>query len=177
LGALSWLPSAPREAHAPEAPWVPPELGRSPKGVRYLFVDEIVGSVVGLALCQWPSVDAQGRLRFGGRTQMLGAGRAELQQFLAMHRRPTQTTTRPIRIGDVFAVEVIADALAEVSDQLQEQRRLEPLLSPSAWIKPPVHDLTSAAREAAKVSFYAAVTPTLKPSEAKLVAELTDPEG
>jgi hypothetical protein len=176
LGTLSWLPPVPRESRGPEAPWAPQELGGSPAGVRYLLVDEIVGSVVGLALCRWPSVDAQGRLRFGGNAQMLGAGRTQLQQFLSMHRRPTQTATRPIRIGDVFAVAVIADALAEVSDQLREQRRLEPMMSPSAWIKPPVHDLTSAARDAAKVSFYAAVTPTLKPSEAQLVAELTDPE-
>jgi hypothetical protein len=148
-------------------------LARFAEGLRYLFVDEIVGSVVGLALCRWPTVDAQGRLRFGEAAEMLGAGRAELQQFLTVHRLPPQTAARPVRIGDVFAVEVIAEALAEVSDQLQEQSRLEPLLSPSAWIRPPVHDLTVAAREAAKISFYAAVTPTLTPNEVQRVAELT----
>jgi hypothetical protein len=161
------------DAQASEAPWTPPALGRSAEGLRYLLVDEIVGGVVGLALCRWPTVDAQGRLRFGEDAEMLGAGRAELQQFLTVHRLPQQTAARPVRIGDVFAVEVIAEALAAVSDQLREQRRLEPLLSPSAWMRPPVHDLTVAAREAAKISFYAAVTPTLKANEAELVAELT----
>jgi hypothetical protein len=174
---VSWLPSPPARGIEADEPWTPAGLGAHAKSVRYLVVDEIVGGVVGLALCDWPSVDEQGRVRFRGAAKLLGAGRSELQHFLAMHRVPADGAGRAVRIGDVFAVEVIEGALDEVRDQLEEQSRLEPLLSPAKWIKPPVRDLTVVAREAAKISFYAAVAPTLGPSEAALVADLTGGEG
>jgi hypothetical protein len=174
---VSWLPSPPAAAPVAEEPWRPLGVDVRAKDLRYLVVDEIVGGVVGLALCDWPFVDGLGRVRFKGATRMLGAVRSELQEFLAMHRVPAEGAGRPVRIGDVFAVEVIVDELDHVRDQLEGQSRLEPLLSPQKWIKPPVRDLTVVAREAAKISFYAAVAPMLGPSEAGLIAGLTDSEG
>lgn len=169
---MSWLPLASTVARPAGRAWAPAGIEPSPR-LRYLVIDEIVGAVVGLALCPWPSIDEQGRLRFSVGAQTLGAGRDELQRFLASHRRPPETATRPIRIGDVFAVEVIPAALAEVGEQLREQRRLEPLLAPADWIEPPLVDLTATAREAAKISFYAAVAPTLAPERASALSELT----
>jgi hypothetical protein len=172
---MSWLPSASTHALLAEAdvPWVPPSLERSPRGLRHVFVDEILDGVVGLALCDWPSVDADGRLRFKAGAKLLGADRAELRRFLMIHRRPRNMAARAARIGDVFGVEVDDAALASVKDVLDEQRRLDPLLRLSDWVAPPIYDLTTDARDVAKISFYAAVAPTLTPAEAKVVEELT----
>src|SRR5215212_5201559 len=126
-------------------------LERRRSGLRYMFVDEIVGPVVGLALYEWPGVDEKGRLRFRGSAQLLGAGTADLQHFLVTHRRPKDAVVRPVRIGDVFGVDVNSDALASVGEVLEEQRRLEPLLPVSMWIVPPVYDLTAEARDIAKI--------------------------
>ncbi len=73
---------------------------------------------------------------------------------------------RPLRVGDAFAVRPRPGALEQARDELEQQRRLEPFFDPARWIKPPVYDITADAREAAKASFYAAVTPTLEPREA-----------
>jgi hypothetical protein len=139
---------------------VPPGVDTAPHA--YLVVDEIVGSSVGLVLSAWPEVDRRGRLRpGGGPPRMLGADRTAFERFLATARRPAGLE-RPLRIGDTFAVRVIPGALAEMSDELAAQTRLEPLLDPASWIEPPVHDVTADARERAKIAFYAAVAPVLQ---------------
>jgi hypothetical protein len=158
-------------------PWRPPSLGQVELGsLAYLVVDEIVGSSVGLVLADWPSIDSEGRLRFAvaKATLMLGAERGALEHFLAGHRLPPTLAKRPLRIGDVFGVSPIAAALAPVREELVAERRLEPLLSPEEWIAPPIYDLTAEAREAAKLTFYAAVAPTLSEDEADELRELTD---
>jgi hypothetical protein len=174
---MSWLPppsTTVREQH-PRRPWKPPDLDeRDFARLFYLVVDEIVGGSLGLVLSDWPEVDEQGRLRFDGTPVMLGAEREALQSFLSEHRLPGALAQRPLRIGDAFAVRVIRDALAEVSDELAAQTRLEPLLPPAKWIEPPVYDVSAEAREAAKAAFYAAVTPTLGPGEAAALANLTE---
>jgi len=142
-------------------PWAPDGLeGQDPRGLSYVVVDEIEGGAVGLAVSEWPRVDAEGRLRFGLPPVLLGADRASLQRFLDAHRR----TSRPIRIGDVFA--------ARTRPVEEAEARLEPMLQPEEWIEPPVYDITADARDAAKASFYSAVTPTLGPAEVAKLADL-----
>jgi hypothetical protein len=140
--------------------------------LRYLVVDEIVGPSVGLVLSPWPAIDEQGRLRFaeaGG--ELVGCLRADLERFLSEHRLPEALRERPLRIGDVFAVCIRQEVLAEFAAELREQRRLEPFLGPERWIEPPVYDVTADAREEAKVAFYAAVTPLLDSDQAERLAE------
>jgi len=141
--------------------------------LRYVVVDEIEGSAVGLAVCEWPRVDVSGRLRFTGGSLLLGADGSTFERFLARHRRPRELAERRLRGGDVFAVRVLPSALESV---LGEQKgRLEPFLDPAGWISPPVYDISADAREAAKASFYAAVTPTLEPGEAMRLQDIVEP--
>ena len=168
---VGWLPSPPPAAAGSRRRWQPGGLDVETQS--FLVVDEIVGSSVGLVLSAWPEVDDRGRLRFGGTPRMLGADRGALEAFLAEHRRP-EGFARSLRIGDAFAVRVIADAFADVGEELAAQKRMEPLLDPAAWIRPPVHDVSADAREAAKTAFYAAVTPILTPAESAELADLTD---
>ena len=173
---MSWLPPpSPTAGERHRRRWKPPTLDKlDPERFFYLVVDEIVGGSLGLVLSDWPDVDEQGRLRFGGAPRMLGADREALQSFLSEHRQPVALAQRPPRIGDAFAVRVIRDAFAEVSDELAAQTRMEPLLPPAQWIEPPIYDVSAEAREAAKAAFYAAVTPTLTPEEATALTNLTE---
>ena len=144
-------------------PWVPRALSRlkDPSALSYVVVDEMDERIVRLSVSPWPVIDAYGRLRFylGGETLQVGVPRRALQEFLGRHRRPARISTRPIRIGDVFAFKV----KAEVSD--------EGFYRPDDWIGKPTYDISADAREAAKASFYAAVTPTLEPKvDAEIIA-------
>jgi hypothetical protein len=177
---MSWLPppAPPTSEQHPRRLWQPPSLDALDFArFSYLVVDEIVGGSLGLVLSDWPEVDEQGRLRFGGTATMLGADREALQSFLDEHRLPTDLAQRPVRTGDAFAARVIPGALAELSDELAAQTRLEPLLRPAEWIEPPVYDVSADAREAAKASFYAAVAPILTPGKAAELATLTEEKG
>ena len=173
---MSWLPPAcdGSEAAAAVDAWAPPGLaGGESDDRRYVVVDEILGSVVGLAVSPWPSVDAEGRLRFRiGDVRMLAADRAELQGFLAEHRLPADLRERPLRIGDAFAVSVRPGVLEEVAGESAAQPRLEAPLAPASWMLAPVHDISAEAREATKVAFYASVAPTMEPEEAALLTAL-----
>jgi hypothetical protein len=173
---MSWLPP-PREPEAQErSPWNPPSLeGQSTEGLRYLVVDEIVGGAVGLSLCEWPWLDAQGRLHFSGHdASMLGAELGPFRDFLAEHRRPHGLAERPVRIGDVFAVRVKERALARLAASIDEKTRLEPRVAPEEWLESPLYDVSADAREAAKVAFYAAVAPVVAADEARPLQELSD---
>jgi hypothetical protein len=171
-----WLPPG-REPGGPALPpWQPPSLaGVAVEELLYVVVDELEGPSVGLAVSWWPRVDESGRVRFPDGAWMLGADRQTFERFLAGHRRPRELADRPLRIGDVFAVRAIRDALDRLREELEEQRRLEPFLDPADWLRPPVYDITSDAREAAKASFYAAVTPTLGPREADWIRDIAEP--
>ncbi len=148
--------------------WSPPAIeGADTAGLSYVVVDEIEGSMVGLAVSDWPQVDEQGRLRFESSPVLLGAERDALERFLDRHRQPG----RPLRIGDVFAVRARASELRQADEA---EQRLAPVLDPEQWLEPPVYDVTAAAREAAKVSFYSAVAPALDPEQAARLAPLTD---
>ena len=156
--------------------WAPGALGggRRNRKLHYLLVDEILEATVGLVLADWPSVDSDGRLRFAGRPRMLGAHRQVLEAFLARHRRPRALRDRPLRIGDVFAVEVKREALERFAPELEEQTRLYPFLDPETFLEPPVFDVTADARDEAKVAFYSAVTPPLEPHEAEALRAIDE---
>jgi hypothetical protein len=145
--------------------WRPPALGDAdPTGLSYVVVDEIEGAMVGLAVSDWPRTDEKGRLRFDSSPVLVGAERAALEHFLNRHR----DEPRALRMGDVFA------ARARPVETDEAEPRLEPVLDPDRSFEPPVYDITSDAREAAKLSFYGAVAPALEPEEAARLAPLMD---
>lgn len=152
--------------------WAPGGLeGQDPSGLSYVVVDEIEGGTVGLAVSEWPRVDGAGRVRFATPPVLLGADRTSLERFLGEHRRPTELAARPLRIGDVFALRARPEQLAQAEEA---EARLEPVLAPEEWIEPPVYDVTPDARDAAKASFYAAVTPSLGPSQVARLDEIIE---
>lgn len=159
--------------------WRPEALARSRRrrGYLYLVVDDILEESVSLVLSEWPVVDGKGRLRFPERPFTLGANRQSLEEYLARHRRPRANRDRPLRIGDVFAVRARRGALERFSDELEEERRLDPFLPPEAWIEPRIFDITADARDEAKVAFYAAVTPTMGEAEAEALRSAQDESG
>ncbi|MDQ3379565.1 MAG: hypothetical protein M3546_04485 [Actinomycetota bacterium] len=159
--------------------WQPEALRRSRRrrGYLYLVVDDIFERSVSLVLSEWPVIDGKGRLRFPERPFTLGANRQSLEEYLARHRRPRANRDRPLRIGDVFAVRPRRGALERFEEELEEQRRLDPFLSPEAWIEPPIFDITADARDEAKVAFYAAVTPTMGEEEAQTLRNAQDESG
>jgi hypothetical protein len=173
---MSWLPPARREPLEEAAqPWLPESLkGRSPVGLSYVVVEEMLGSSAALSVSEWPAVDERGRLRFRGEPRTLGANRTALEDFLARNRCPGELAERPLRVGDVFGLRERAAATAPLVDELEAPQRLQPFLEPEQWIEPPAYDLTAEAREAAKTSFYAAVTPLLDQVETARLEELVE---
>jgi len=145
--------------------WSPPALGGAdPSGLSYIVVDEIEGGLIGLAVSDWPRTDEKGRLRFDSIPVLVGAERDALERFLDGQRQ----SNRPLRIGDVFA------ARTRPVESNEAEPRLEPMLDPERWFEPPVYDITSDAREAAKISFYGAVAPALEPAEAARLTPLIE---
>lgn len=134
--------------------WVPTGLGRRKdlSSLAYVVVEEMESDFVGLTVGPWPTVDEKGRLHFElNRSLTVGARKRTLQAFLGKHRTPTKIARRPLRIGDVFACAV----KASVPDG--------ELLSPDEWMLPPITDISTQAREAAKVAFFAAAAPLARP--------------
>jgi hypothetical protein len=149
--------------------WRPAEIeDADPSVLSYIVVDEIEGGMLGLAASEWPRTDEKGRLRFDSDPALVGVERSAFERFVAEHRRPPELAERPLRIGDVFA------AKTRPVEAGEDEPRLEPVLDPERWIEPPVYDVTIAAREAAKVSFYGAVAPALQPDEAARLAPLIE---
>ena len=123
--------------------------------LSYLVVDEIVGDAVDVSVSPWPGVDDRGRLVFPDEPARTARAEAEpLRRYLARDL-PGRA---PLRMGDAFAARVSPSGLKEAEKHL---------LAPSAWLRRPVHDLRAPARDKAKEAFFAAVTPTLTPVQAK----------
>lgn len=143
--------------------WVPTGLGRR-KGLAslaYVVVEEIESDFVGLTLSPWPTVDQQGRLHFDlERSRAVGARKQALQTFLGKHRTPTKFARRPLRIGDVFA--------CEIKGPIPDGE----LLAPEAWMVPPIADVSTQAREAAKIAFFSAAAPLAHPKADRDVVAL-----
>jgi hypothetical protein len=133
--------------------------------LRYVVVDELFANTAELSISSWPVVDALGRLRFADEpTTHVEVDARRMQSFLRRHRMPRKAVGRVLRAGDAFGVTVRARELtafleAHESSETPERARTR-MLDPRTWewLEPPIYDVTSAAKEAAKLSYYAALT-------------------
>ncbi len=133
--------------------------------LRYVVVDELFADTAELSISSWPVVDALGRLRFPGEpTTHVEVDARRMQTFLRRHRMPRKAVGRVLRAGDTFGVTVQARELtaflkAHESPETPERERSR-MIDPRTWewLEPPIYDVTSEAREAAKLSYYAALT-------------------
>jgi hypothetical protein len=141
--------------------------------LSYIVVDEIVEEAVNVSLSRWPEVDERGRLVFADDPPLsVWADASALRRYLERHGfSAAPDEPRALRMGDAFAARARTTKLAD----LERAGRSPP--RPSAWIVPPVFDLRKVARDKAKEAFYAAVSPTLKPSQARAMEAVPLPEA
>jgi hypothetical protein len=134
--------------------------------VSYIVIDEIVGDAVDISISRWPDLDERGRLLFteDESPRSVRASAAALEKYLSSVDFRSAHWPRPIRMGDVFAARIRMRKLRALERE-GETAATPP--GPSAWMIPPVYDITAQARDKAKEAFYAAVSPTLRPTEAR----------
>jgi hypothetical protein len=159
----SWLPEESARNEVSRGLWAPGELPVQPGGLSYIVLEEILGDAIGLAVSDWPEVDASGRLRFATPARLAGVDGSWLEQQLIEHRKPADIADRPLRIGDVFAVADVELGIAPGQSELTITR----------WT-PPLYDLTAEARAAAKIALYGAVAPVLDHEQARDLQELIE---
>jgi hypothetical protein len=148
--------------------WQPEGLdlpGATLETLSYVVVDEVVENAARLSVSAWPSVDEAGRLRFEGgeRPRSVPADLRQLRTFVKSNRAVGGGRPPRLRMGTVLAVRVDKSVLPkpESNEEMREHASSEPR-RPDEWMKPPVYDVTGAARDKAKEAFYAAVAPTVK---------------
>jgi hypothetical protein len=153
-------------------PWRPEAIsGVSTARLRYVVVDEVFSARAELSISEWPVMDGLGRLRFPKEdTLHIEVDARRMRTYLRRHRMPRKGVARELRVGDAFGFAVRSRTLTAflstpVSSSplpLPEQRKL---LDPATWewLVPPVYDVTAEAREAAKLSYYGALTMPLPP--------------
>lgn len=151
-------------------PWRPAAIEGVPTArLRYVVVDEVFSGRAELGISEWPIVDPLGRLRFPqGGTLHIEVDARRMRSFLRQHRMPRKAVARELRAGDTFGFAVRSRALTDFVSTLEssspsttsEDRKL---LDPATWgwLVPPIYDVTAVAREAAKLSYYAALTTPL----------------
>jgi hypothetical protein len=134
--------------------------------VSYIVIDEIVGDTVDVSISRWPDLDERGRLLFAEdeSPRTVRASAAALEKYLSSVDFRSAHWPRSIRMGDVFAARVRKRKLRALE---REGETAATPRGPSAWMIPPVYDITAQARDKAKEAFYAAVSPTLRPPEAR----------
>ena len=159
----SWLPVPSADDEPSHGLWAPSDLPAPPEELSYVVVEEILGNAVGLAVSDWPEVDAHGRLRFSAPANLIGVDRTWLEQELDSHRATSEIDDRPIRIGDAFAVRNVEVGASDTNAELTIR----------AW-QPPIYDITTEARAAAKTALYAAVAPVLDPEQARGLNAIID---
>jgi hypothetical protein len=160
----SWLARPVPDTSSRGRPWRPEPLrGVRSARLRYVVVDEVFADLAELSISRWPIVDSSGRLRFPrGVTAHVEVDARRMQTFLRRHRMPRKAVGRVLRAGDAFGVTVRGRALSafvtkhETMPEPERWRMLDP--TTWAWLEPPIYDVTSEAREAAKLSYYAALT-------------------
>lgn len=149
-------------------PWKAPSLQKEHvdlERLTYVVVDEIVDDTVGLSLSPWPKADPDGRLRFGVEDdpRHVGVDLRDLctfltkkrgMEFVPISRRPAEHAKRELRIGTVFAVEVKTPKSSEWKRPLDKHVDR-------------VFDITSDAREVAKLAYYGAMTERWSHKKAK----------
>lgn len=143
----------PKEKRAPAKLWLEAQLaeGHPSRLDAYVTIDDLADGVVVLMSAPWPFLDGVGRLTFLDEPRDLHVRwrvkQSRLERFLRDRRvvladeivDAEAVTGRPVRIGDVFLV------------------RATSLKTMGKWEE--VIDVTRAAREAAKIAFFAAVAP------------------
>jgi hypothetical protein len=135
--------------------------------LSYIVIDEIVGDVVDVSISRWPNLDERGRLRFDDESpRTVRVSAAALEEYFSRVDFRSAAWPRSIRMGDVFAARTRTRKLRA----LESEGRAPP--RPSAWLIPPVYDITAQARDKAKEAFYAAVSPTLRPQEARAMEKV-----
>jgi hypothetical protein len=167
----SWLARTSPAAEVQGRAWRPSTIrGIAAGRLRYAVVDEVFGELAELSLSGWPVLDALGRLRFPeAATAHLEVDASRMRTFLRRHRMPRKEAGRFLRTGDAFAFVVRRRALeaflfgARSSTASTDERRK--MLEPAnwGWLVPPVYDVSLEAREAAKLSYNAALTGPLSP--------------
>ena len=166
-----WLPPEPKpEPFSEWEPWRPEELGRSVRGLSYIVVDEVADGTCVLSVSEWPRVDPAGRVRFrlDERPHLVRADGRKLAALLRKHRAG-KWRGRDVRVGDVLAARVRTDLLPDPESE-EEATALRGGAFPALdWLEPPIHDVTPAAREAAKIALFSAVAPVLDPAEAAVL--------
>lgn len=155
--------------------------------LSYVSVDEIVGTVVGLAVDPWPGVDERGRLVFAGAAlvQSLEVDLGASQEFVTEHRRwsaarnisPPELIDEPVRIGDVFGMSVRVAKGGLRAARLERGGPLPALRVPTeqgagavelaglsfGGAHGAVADVGFDARELSRVAYYAAMATELDP--------------
>jgi hypothetical protein len=139
--------------------------------VSYIVIDEIVGDAVDVSISGWPDLDERGRLRFAEDEppRTVRASADALEKYLSRVDFRSADWPRSIRMGDVFAARVRERRLRS-PERKGETSATPP--APSTWMIPPVYDISGQARDKAKEAFYAAVSPTLRPREARAMEKV-----
>jgi hypothetical protein len=166
-----WLPPVPPAPPFDEwPPWQPASLqGGDVAALSYIVVDEIVKPTCVLAVTDWPHVDDEGRVRFrlDVRSHLVRVAVSELADYLAEHRVDDENKDREVRIGDVYAAVARTEKLPPPESEAEARELAGSELTPLHWLEPPIHDITVAGREAAKIALYGALAPVLDPDEAQ----------
>jgi hypothetical protein len=183
----TWLSDEPRIAALPT--WTPAPLAAALRGelqgrrLAYVVVDELYAQIAALVLHRWPRVDERGRLRFDEAVWRIGADEGELQAALDQLRQvlgvpaaaaaSEEMRHRPLQVGDVFTAQ-----LERVWNVMPDVDMADKALPVTAWLRPPVFDITATAREAAYAQAYATAAGTLSESDLLDIGrELLDDDG
>jgi hypothetical protein len=174
-----WLTPARRSSRATGTSWRPPSLPArtAVEKLAYIVVEERVDKVIGVLVAPWPRATQDAHLRFPRTPPQLevAADLDDLQSFLNRHRRTPavgnraqsrELRTRAVALGDVFAARVDREVLAGHDED-------EGLLAVAEWLDERVYDVTADAREAARTTFFDAVSPQLpKKVERQMVRQI-----
>ena len=169
-----WPPKAPPAPPFDEwKPWKPKGSRFDVAGLFYIVVDEIVEPTCVLAVTEWPRIDDKGRVRFrlDARPHLVRVSVTELSAYLAEHRSGARHRDRRVRIGDVYAAVARTGQLPPPETEAEALELTGDDLTPLDWLEPPIHDITAAARETAKIALYGAVAPVLDRDDVKRISE------
>lgn len=156
-------------------------LTNPPHGLSYVTLDELVGTVVGLAVDPWPGVDERGRLVFGDLAPVdsVEVDLELLEEFVAAHRRwlaeralcPAELVDQSVCIGDVYGLAVTATTGGRRTPTLDRDGPLPKLRVPGERPRTTIEfaglvfmgnqgalaEICWDARELAKTAYYAAM--------------------
>jgi hypothetical protein len=169
MSPRAWLKPARDSRRTTGKPWRPPSLPSNVDVAKldYIVVEERVDKVIGLQIAPWPRATKESHLHFPNTPAQVevAAELGDLQRFLNENRRTPSVRdaarsralrTRPVALGDVFGAVVDREALAQGEET-------EAVRAVAEWLKKPVYDVTGDAREAARTTFFDAVSDPLPP--------------